>query len=202
METYQKRSLIILELFFLFVAPVALLYFKIIPLQYHRYVLFIFTVLFIILAIKDRLSLKKLGIYKDKPLKFYLPYILFTVIGVIFIYTLAELIGHEPLDWDNRYLYVFLVLPLSFSQEFIYRAYLMNKLESLFNSEWTIILINACLFAIMHIIFANIPIILPLALVSGIAFAWIYYKYRNLLLISLSHSILNFTAVLLYGFFK
>ncbi|MHB8903548.1 MAG: CPBP family intramembrane glutamic endopeptidase [Patescibacteria group bacterium] len=202
MKTSKKLSFIILNLFFLFIAPVFIVYYKIIPFEYHRYVLFVFTILIVILTIKERESLKNLGIYKGNLFKYYLPYTLFTIIGIIFIYVIAEFIGREPLDWDSQYLYVLLVIPLSFCQEFIYRGYLMSKLKSFFNSALVIILINTFLFTILHIIFKDFLVVIPLAFISGLAFAWLYYKYPNLLLISISHSILNFTAVLLYGFFK
>ena len=202
MKIFKKLNFIILNLFFLFIVPIFIVYYQIIPFRYHRYVLFVFTILVIILTIKEKISLKNLGIYKNNPFKYYLPYSLFTLAGVIFIYIVAEFIGREPLDWDAEYLYVLLVIPISFCQEFIYRGYLMNKLKIFFKSAGIIILINTLLFTILHIIFKDLLVIIPLAIISGAAFSWFYYKYPNLLLISISHSVLNFTAVLLYGFFK
>lgn len=202
MKKSKKYILNILTLLLLFIIPVLIVYSKIIPFQYHRYVLFIFTFLIILLVIKSKLSLKELGIYIDKPFRHYFPYLLFTIVGIVFIYAIAEFVGREPLDWDSQYLYVLLVIPLSFCQEFIYRAYLMNRLKYFFSSTIVVILINTFLFTFLHVIFKQIGVDLPLAFISGLAFAWIYNRYPNLLLISLSHSILNFTAVLLYGFFK
>jgi hypothetical protein len=160
------------------------------------------TILIVILAIRDKSSWRNLGVYKDRLLKFYLPYILFTLIGAVFIYIVAESIGSEPLYWDGRYLFTILVIPISFSQEFIYRGYLMNKLANLFKSPAAIILINAGLFAFLHIIFNQALIVLPLTFIGGLALAWMYKKYPNLILISIAHSILNFIAVILYGFFN
>ena len=91
-------------------------------------------------------------------------------------------------------------LPSSFFQEFAFRSFLIPRLKIIFNNNYYVIFINAILFTLMHIIYFNLGIVIPLVFVAGIFLAWLYSKYPNLILISLVHSVLNITAVLL-GFF-
>lgn len=59
---------------------------------------------------------------------------------------------------------------------------------------------NALIFTFAHVIYPNKKINLPLIFVAGMAFAVIYFYYPNLILIAISHIILNYAA-LLFGFF-
>ena len=202
MEIKIKKINFVLSLLALYIVPVLLVYTKIIPFKYHILTLLLVTALIIILTIVQKISFKNLGIYSDKLFRYYRPYILFTIIAIVFVSVMAEIIGLEPLDWDSQQLYILWAIPISFAQEFIYRGYLMYKLKTFFRSAWVIILINALLFTFLHLVFKGLLVVLPLAFISGLAFAWMYKKYPNLLLISLSHTFLNFTAVFIYGFFK
>ncbi|MEA3398924.1 MAG: CPBP family intramembrane glutamic endopeptidase, partial [Patescibacteria group bacterium] len=85
-------------------------------------------------------------------------------------------------------------------QEVVFRGVLMHMLRRAFKSPFFIIILNAALFALIHILYADAKVILPLTFLAGICFSWLYYKYPNLILISISHTILNFTAMIL-GFF-
>ena len=76
----------------------------------------------------------------------------------------------------------------------------MNFLMRAFKSPIFIICINAAVFAFMHVIYLNSIFVLPMTFIAGIGFAWMYYRYKNLILISVSHTVLNFIAVAM-GFF-
>jgi membrane protease YdiL (CAAX protease family) len=101
--------------------------------------------------------------------------------------------------WENaRFLALF--IPISVLQEIIFRGILMHMLKRAFQSIPFIIILNASLFALIHIIYLNTSIIMPLTFIGGLGFAWMYHKYPNLIMISISHTVLNFTAMIL-GFF-
>jgi membrane protease YdiL (CAAX protease family) len=85
-------------------------------------------------------------------------------------------------------------------QEIAYRGFLFPKLKELTNSWLVIIFVNTILFTILHAIYPMPGLMLPVAFISGLALAVMYRFYPNLILISLSHAILNFIAVL-HGFF-
>jgi len=61
-----------------------------------------------------------------------------------------------------------------------------------FTNMWFYHNFNAVLFSLMHIIYLKAYVTLPLTFIAGIGLAWIYYKYPNLILISIAHTILKF----------
>ena len=129
------------------------------------------------------------------------PYSLFTIGGVLFLVWLASIVPHEPfLKWWQNVRFLLLFIPLSILQEIIFRGILMNMLKRAFSNPIFIIGLNAGVFALMHVIYLNFIFVLPMTFIAGIGFAWMYYKYENLVLISIAHTILNFTAMIL-GFF-
>jgi membrane protease YdiL (CAAX protease family) len=188
-----------LEIFFILVFPILLLKFGVLPLQ-HRVWLFVPVSLMIFLSVwreKEKWSWKKLGVRNDNLKTSFLPYLLATVSGVGVILVLAHVLGRHPLTgWQDEVHFQFMFVVSSFYQEFVYRGYLMPKLESMFSSSWIVIIANAGLFTFLHIIFPNLTLILPLLFTAGVVFALMYKRYPNLLLISLAHSAVNFTAVL------
>ena len=144
-----------------------------------------------------------LGVRKDF-MKSFWPYLIFTVLGVGALIWISEIVPQIDTNWmsgwweNSRFLLLF--IPISVLQEVIFRGILMHMLIRAFKSPVFIILLNASLFALIHIIYLDAKIILPLTFIGGVGFAFMYYKYPNLILISFSHTILNFTAMIL-GFF-
>ena len=204
-QTAQKirtsRKEIFLQIFFVFIFPVVLLQTGILPISYRVFVLIIVVSLFLFLLLKEEWTFEMLHIEVRNLKKYFFPYLVFTVAAVIIINTFGEKIGREELAlwWSNKhFLYLFLVV--SIFQEVAYRGYLIPALRKLTNNTFLIVIINAILFAYMHAMFTHPLVNLPLAFVGGLAFAAMYIKYPNLLLIIASHAALNFSAVLL-GFF-
>ena len=132
------------------------------------------------------------------------PYAIFTIVGVGLLFFVSYIIpsfDNRPYyKWweDMRFLALF--IPISVLQEIIFRGILMKFLRHAFSSPMFIIILNASLFSLIHVIYDNSIFILPMTFIGGIGFAWIYYKYPNLILVSISHTVLNFTAMTL-GFF-
>ena len=100
----------------------------------------------------------------------------------------------------KKILFLLLFIPISVLQEIIFRGVLMNFLIKAFSNPIFIIGLNAAVFAFMHVIYLNSVFVLPFTFIAGIGFAWMYLKYKNLILISVAHTILNFVAVAM-GFF-
>lgn len=189
------------EVVFFFVVPIVLLYFRIIPVAGRIPVLLIFSVLIYGVIRKEGWSERDLGL-SGKTFKKGLPvYILATVFALIGVVVLSNIFGFVPLAhiWTKAH-FLFLFLVVSFFQEFAFRGFLLPVLARIFPDSFTVILVNALLFAFMHAIYPFPLIGLPFAFVGGIFFATLYHKYPNLLLVSLCHSVLNFVAVW-HGFF-
>ncbi len=196
-----SRKLILAQIFLIFILPVSLLFFKILPLNW-RIILLTVSALFIYGIIHhEKWTHLEMGIRHDNFKKSLLPYFIFTVVSFFVLFMIAHKMQIREID-NKMFLlktWIFFI-PISFFQEFAYRSFLIPRLEKVFNSKYVVIIVNALLFTFLHIIYPSLGIVLPLVFVSGILFAWLYIKYPNLVLISIAHSILNVTALLL-GFF-
>ena len=201
MKNIPSKKIIWAQIFVIFILPVLLLYFKIVSLNW-RIIILTISALFIYGIIRhEKWTHEEMGLHLNNFKKVFPFYFLFTLFAFILLFLIAW--KFEIRDIDTK---IFLIkswaffIPISVFQEFAFRSFLIPRLKIIFNNKLMIVLINAILFTLIHIIYPNLGIGLPLTFISGIFFAWLYLKYPNFVLISISHAILNITAVLL-GFF-
>lgn len=205
MNTFNnhEKELVLAQILYLYVIPTLLLYYGVIPEQFRILMLFSVSLLLYGIVKRAEWTFSDLGIRKDF-MKDIIPYTLFTISGIGFILWISKITpgieGREYYEWweDARFLLLF--IPISVLQEVVFRGILMRLLEKAFSNPIFIIILNASVFALIHIIYTNTTLVLPLTFIGGIGFAWMYYRYPNLIMISVSHTILNFTAMIL-GFF-
>ncbi|MCX6755993.1 MAG: type II CAAX endopeptidase family protein [Candidatus Nomurabacteria bacterium] len=200
MDTTREKEIVLVQIFYLFLLPIFLLYFHIIPGSYRFIILASVALMLMGIIHKSQWTLSDIGFKKDwkSDLKVYF---LFTVGGLFFLYWLASIVPHSPfLDWDDNKKFLILFAPISILQEVIFRGILIKMLLKAFNRIEIVILINAVVFTLMHVIYLNAIFVLPLTFIAGVAFAWMYIYKPNIVLISISHTILNFVAMIL-GFF-
>lgn len=196
----KEKELVWLQILYLYLIPILLLYYKVIPSEFRIETLVFFSLIIYGIAKFEKWTNEDFGIQKDWK-KYFKYYFIFTIIGVLILFLIKSLNIHPPfLNWWKNIKFLLLFIPLSVIQELIFRGVLMHMLKRAFASPIFIIILNAILFALIHIIYLNAYVTLPLTFVAGIGFAWIYHKYPNLILISISHTILNFTAMI-FGFF-
>lgn len=197
----HDRELVLYQIFFIFILPVALLVFGIIPVEWRMLALCI-SMLFMYGVIQnEKLSDSELGLSKSTFRRSLIPYLLFIAVGATLLIQLSQFLNIAPdiVWWKSQHL-LFLFLPVSLLQEIAYRGFLFVKLKQLTSKTWVIVGANTVLFTFIHIIYPMPQIMIPLAFVSGIGFALMYRYFPNLLLISGAHAVLNFIAIL-YGFF-
>jgi membrane protease YdiL (CAAX protease family) len=202
MTDRPSKKIILAQIFLIFILPVFLIYFKILPSFGWKMALILSSSLMVYgILKKEKWSFTDMGIRSDnfkKALPFYL---VFTILGILVLFFINSLSSLTPITEKNLLIRTWIFfLPISFFQEFAFRSFLIPRLKELYTNKYRVIFLNSILFTFIHIIYANLKVVLPLTFLSGILFAWLYYKYPNLVLISISHSILNLTAVLL-GFF-
>jgi len=196
----RERELVWVQILYLYLIPILLLYFKVLPTGFRIPVLIFVALLMYGIARYEKWTNEDFGIQKDWK-KYFWPYFIFTVAGVIFLFIVEEFeIGKPFLNWWKNIRFLILFIPLSVIQEIIFRGVLMNMLRRVFVNPWFIIILNAALFALMHVIYLNAMFVIPVTFIAGLGFAWMYYKYKNLVLISISHTILNFVGMIM-GFF-
>lgn len=192
----------LLLIFILFILPVVLIYFKIIPFKYKLYILGVVVLSSLAIVVLEKWGLEKIGLQLETTVEYAIPYFLFTLslgIALLLISKLQKR-GVTPQWWKNsHFLYGFILV--SVLQEFVFRGFLIPELQSLFSSTILVILINATLFAFMHIIYSDDTKALVMIFLGGIGFASMYVYFPSLILIAISHTILNFIAVY-YGFFN
>ncbi len=197
----HDKELVLYQIFFIFVAPIALLYFGVIPLSWRMVVLCV-AMLFMYGVIQhEKMSDESMGLSKKTFRRSLIPYLLFTLLGAVVFVRLSTRLAINPnIIWWQHIHFLFLFLPVSLLQEIAYRGFLFPKLRALSRSWLIVILVNTLLFTILHAIYPMPQIMLPVAFFSGLALAVMYRYFPNLLLISLAHAVLNFIAVL-HGFF-
>lgn len=196
----KEKELVWVQILYLFVIPTLLLYFNIIPNDYRIVMLIGVTLLMYGIVRHARWSYLDLGIFKSF-MKDFSVYALFTIAGVGFLFWLSAIVPHSPfLNWWKNAKFLLLFIPISVLQEVVFRGILMKLLRQAFANPFFIIVLNAIVFALIHVIYSNATFVLPLTFIAGVGFAWIYYKYPNLILVSISHTILNFVAMV-FGFF-
>jgi len=167
-----------------------------------RFILLAISSLLIYGIIKhENWSFEDMGVRHDNFKKAWPFYLVFTILGFAALFFIEGWAGLPEMTSKAFIIKTWIFfLPISFFQEFAFRSFLMPRLKMIYDKKYIVILVNAILFTLLHIIYPNWGIVLPLTFVSGILFAWLYYKYPNLILVSVAHSILNVTAMLL-GFF-
>lgn len=81
-------------------------------------------------------------------------------------------------------------------EEFIFRGYLMPRLQLFCKNGYLIIFTSAVVFAFAHIMFGNIAnAVFPLF--SGLVYGYFYWEYRNIKVIIICHFITDLIFVLL-----
>jgi membrane protease YdiL (CAAX protease family) len=197
---YTAMLLDILEIFLIFVLPILLIYYRIVPFFFRLWTLGIFFSLSIFIILRERWNWKTLGVRLDNFNGALLPYVLFTAIGLALLFLLSRWIVYKlPARWWRKP-HFFLFIPVSVAQEILYRGFLFPKLAAITSSALAIIIVNAALFSFLHIIYPHKKFNLLICFIGGLGFASVYYFFPNLILVSLAHIILNITAIAL-GFF-
>lgn len=196
----KEKEIVWIQIMYLFIFPVIVLYFKVIPNDFRYLVLFGLCLLLYGIVRHSKWTWHDLGIKKNF-MKDFIPYAVFTLAGIGFLLWLSQITNHLPfLNWWKNLKFLILFIPISVFQELAFRGILMKMLRQVFINPVFIIILNSAIFSLMHVIYINATFVLPLTFIAGIGFAWIYYKYPNLILVSISHVFLNFAGMIL-GFF-
>jgi len=96
----------------------------------------------------------------------------------------------------NAPLKLFIVITAAYTEEMIFRGYLIPRLQLFFKAKWWPIIISALVFGFGHFkygTFVNVagPVFI------GLVFGWYYQKYRNLKILIICHFLIDFLALFL-----
>ena len=194
----KKQVYVWLEITLLFILPILLFYFKIIPDVYHYPGGLVIALAVIGLASYRGISLETLGFRIDNIKKSLPLYGVIAAASVLFIVMTAKFLGNTmQLGWWTLLHFQGLFFVSSFVQEFMYRGYLLPRLKEVISRPFVVIFLNATLFLLLHIVCPGWEI-LPISFLFGVAMAAVYYDSPNIYLATIVHAIANFTAAL-YG---
>ena len=190
----------LLEIFLLSILPISLIKFKIIPPKFRLVVLSgVFILLAGLIYFQD-ISSVQLGIKTNNFSSAIIPYLSVTIIAVFALVILSKIMKNKVAGkWYEDQHFIFLFIPISFAQQFLFQGFILFKLESIFQNLVAVI-ITALIFGYMHTIYPKPVFSMILGTLAGLLFATLYVIYPNLILASVIHAVLNFTAVYL-GFF-
>lgn len=189
-----------IEIALIFIVPIVLFSLGILPLSLRFFVLTLFSLVVFLIILREKWTLYDLGIIRYNLFRGWWLYVFATLIALCGIILYGKALGLTALPTGMRGHLFLTFLPVSFFQEFVYRGFLMHALRKVYRDPLTIVLYNAALFTGLHVLYPYPGEMLPLAAVAGLFFATLYLKRPNLILVSLSHALLNLVAVSL-GFF-
>jgi membrane protease YdiL (CAAX protease family) len=198
--TEHKKFLAWAQIVLIYVLPIVLFYYRILPQDLRMIVLGVMCLLIYGIMQKEHLDLSHIGL--TVPIKKYFkPYFLWTFLAALFIVGYSVVFDFSPQAswWINPHFWFIFAL-VSFFQEFAYRGFLPILLKRITKSPLIEIFLNALLFTLLHVLFPHLFIALPLAFLGGLFFSMLYHFYPDLILVSISHAVLNFLAVM-FGFF-
>jgi membrane protease YdiL (CAAX protease family) len=174
--------------------------------------LFIWSELVLLYIYATRMERLPVFLWKDEPhdfgfwtLSFFVLYLLCMAAG--FIAYLPRLFGYhdnmqrivstEQLVSKNLFVLFFSCITAGITEEFIFRGYMLPRLELLFNNKLVAALVSALMFGILHYGYFSITKVVATALI-GLLFALHYQKYRNIKLLMAFHALLDTVSFLAY----
>ncbi|HCJ52521.1 MAG TPA: hypothetical protein DIS62_05285 [Candidatus Kerfeldbacteria bacterium] len=198
----MKRFFAIAELLAVYVTPVAVFYFGLLPYGARLLFLEVFAALVILLTITRRMNLRDMGFRWDTfapSAKLLLPGTIIAV-GVLVVSFLLG-IGTEYVFkswWTNSFFLYYLAVG-AFSQEFGYRGYLLQRLRIVSSNPWFLVIANSILFSLLHALHRDNLVFIG-TFIFGLYLTWVYVKRPNILASTLAHGIVGTVAIIL-GFF-
>lgn len=138
----------------------------------------------------------KFKISKDLNWKFFwkstvIKLIIIAIVTTFFVWitnsaSLFNVLLNAPIKWlAIVFFYSFFSV---YPQELIYRTLFFKRYSSLFKNDTFFLFINAILFALAHLFFGSI-LVLVLTFFGGLLFAYTFKKTHSTLLVSIEHAI-------------
>ena len=147
---------------------------------------------------------------QKKRLPFYLVSIAVILVGVTIILTAISLAekkmglkeSNEAFNkmiavlCGDKLLLIFTCLTAAFVEEFIFRGYLLPRLQILTKNKWVAIFLSSVLFGLAHFGYSDLNRML-FPFIIGLIFSFYYSKYRSLTILIICHFLMDFYST--YG---
>lgn len=196
---FRSKLFLAIETFYLIIFPLLLIYRE--PELIHwRLPVMLASLIYVFLVMKiTKLSLKNVGFAKTNFLPATKDLILFTLIGIASLligrlfdssiwYTKAIM---DEVSRDSVLVAIIIYAAISAPlQELIFRGFYLSRLELVLRNKTYLIWYSAIVFAVIHIPLGNWRITIA-SLLMSLVYANNFLKYRNVLAISISHTVLG-----------
>ena len=180
----------IIEVVCVSVLPISLLRFNIIAKHFRLVVLALVIPVVLFLMFMQNISFYEIGLRADNILSFIPVYFLAAIIAVIFLFFLSKLVKNRMAEeWHKDPHFLFLFIPISFAQQFLFQGFILFQLKSVFSTSAAVI-ITALIFGYLHTIYPKPLFSFVLGTIAGLFFATLYVFCPNIIVSSLLHSIL------------
>lgn len=144
---------------------------------------------------------------KRRPL-FYLISVIVILVGITLLVNVISIAEHKfrlvenntninniiEIMCNNKSLLIFTCLTAAFTEELIYRGYLLPRLQIVFNNVWISIILSSALFALSHFNYSDLNRML-FPFIIGIIFSCFYYRYRSLTVLIICHFLMDFYSL-------
>lgn len=188
----MKKLLLSAELFLLFIVLPLLFYFDLIPGHKSIPLLLAFAYCLTILLRDKTFDRKQLGARRFKGFRYILIRYAATLV-ILTVYLLIFepenfLIIPKQLPWLWLAIMIFYPIWSALPQELIFRVFFFHRYHNIITNANILVLLNAFLFAFMHIIFNN-WVALVGGFIVGVFWAQTYLKTRSLITVSAEHAL-------------
>jgi len=204
-KLYSSKTVLLFELFILIVFPIILIFIYP-PIIDHRLKVMWAGIIYILFVVHNlNITIKQLGLHFYNIRSATRSLIIPTLITMLTMILLANyypqiivgqtehiIIGSYPIT-QVILGYFLLSAPV---QEFIFRSFLISRMEYVFNSRLFLVLVSATIFGSIHLPLYNIGLTVG-SYILGIVWANNFLTYRNYLALWLSHSFIGATFLYL-----
>ncbi|NIF04867.1 CPBP family intramembrane metalloprotease [Chryseobacterium sp. Tr-659] len=134
---------------------------------------------------------------------------LICILGGAFLNLLIHLLIHEKtsdkllglsfLFKNNYFLIIFTCLTAGAVEELLMRGYIQPRIEKIYNSPISGVLVSALLFGVLHSTYGTIgQVVVPFFI--GVVFAAFYKLYSNIKILIICHFMIDFVSLMLMNF--
>nr|WP_314499577.1 type II CAAX endopeptidase family protein [uncultured Chryseobacterium sp.] len=107
-----------------------------------------------------------------------------------------KLVQLSTLFKNNYFLIIFTCLTAGVTEELLMRAYIQPRIEKIYNSPFSGVVISALLFGILHSTYGTVgQVVVPFFI--GIVFAIFYKLYSNIKILIICHFVFDFVSLML-----
>lgn len=181
------------ELFIIFVlVPISLVVDISIRLQIGMMILgFVYILIVMVGVEKVRIHINKHIEWRKFWKQTLIKFAVIACVALLYVFIVEPENLFKPVKKDYRVWLLFLGIYSFLSvypQELIYRTFFFQRYQDLFKNSNLFILINAALFSLAHLFFRN-TMVLIIAFIGGLLFAFTFKKTKSTLLVSIEHAI-------------